>query len=97
MWSAAEKLPPAYRDAFRLLILTGARKQEISALRWDEYKDGTITLEGERTKTGKPHIIPLSSTARGQSWPQSSAGRSSNLRLPDRVAQRHHQLGRSRR
>ena len=64
VWSAAETLPPAYRDAFRMLILTGARKQEISALRWDELKDGTITLEGERTKTGKPHVIPLSAPAR---------------------------------
>ena len=64
VWSAAEALPPAYRDAFRMLVLTGARKQEISALRWDELKDGTITLEGERTKTGKPHVIPLSASAR---------------------------------
>ena len=64
VWNAAEQLPPAYRDAFRLLILTGARKQEISALRWDEYKNGEIVLEGDRTKTSKPHIIPLSSPAR---------------------------------
>jgi integrase len=64
VWNAAEELQPAYRDALRLLILTGARKQEIGELRWDELKDGTITLEGERTKTGVPHVIPLSSAAR---------------------------------
>jgi integrase len=64
VWNAAEGLQPAYRGAFRLLILTGARKQEIGELRWDELKDGTITLEGERTKNGVPHVIPLSSAAR---------------------------------
>jgi integrase len=64
LWSAAEKLKPYYRDALRLLLLTGARKQEISELRWDEIKDAAIHLEGERTKTGKAHLIPLSSPAR---------------------------------
>ena len=64
LWSASERLKPYYRDAFRLLLLTAARKQEISELRWDEIKDGAIHLEGERTKTGKPHLIPLSSAAR---------------------------------
>jgi integrase len=63
LWSASEKLRPYYRDAFRLLILTGARKQEISELRWDEIRDGAIHLDGERTKTGKAHLIPLSSAA----------------------------------
>jgi integrase len=64
VWEAAKKLSQSYRDAFCLLVLTGARKQEISSLRWDELKDGIITLEGERTKTGKAHVIPLSSPAR---------------------------------
>jgi integrase len=64
LWSASEKLKPYYRDALRVLLLTGARKQEISELRWGELKDGAIHLEGERTKTGKPHLIPLSSAAR---------------------------------
>jgi integrase len=64
LWSASENLKPYYRDAFRLLLVTGARKQEISELRWDEIRDGTIHLGGERTKTDKPHLIPLSSAAR---------------------------------
>jgi integrase len=64
IWEAADTLHPTYRDAFKLLILTGARKQEISELRWNEIVDGTITLEGDRTKTDTAHIIPLSSPAR---------------------------------
>jgi integrase len=67
VWAAADALTGAYRpyrDALRLLILTGARKNEITALRWDEVKDGAIHLEGTRTKNGKPHVIPLSTAAR---------------------------------
>jgi integrase len=64
LWSASDKLRPYYRDAFRLLLLTGARKQEISELRWDEIKDGAIHLAGARTKTDKSHLIPVSSAAR---------------------------------
>jgi integrase len=64
VWQAAEKLSPAYRDAFKLLVLTGARKQEISALKGEEIKDNEIVLEGERTKNGEPHHIPLSTAAK---------------------------------
>jgi integrase len=64
VWRAGTEIPAPYRDAVRLLILTGARLQEISSLRWDEIKDGAIHLEGERTKNTKAHIIPLSSPAR---------------------------------
>ena len=50
----------------RLLILTGARREEITQLTWSEAGDlDAIRLEGSRTKTGAPHIIPLSAPARG--------------------------------
>ena len=62
VWRADIRKP--YCDAVRLLILTGARREEIAALRWDEIKGGAIHLEGNRTKNGKPHIIPLSVPAR---------------------------------
>jgi integrase len=50
----------------RLLILTGQRKTEIAALERLEIDSGTtqIELPGERTKNGRPHIIPLSDQAR---------------------------------
>jgi integrase len=65
VWDKAEEqLLPSFRDALRLLVLTGARKAEISELRWDEIQGADIVLEGPRTKNGKPHIIPLSSVAR---------------------------------
>jgi integrase len=64
LWVASVKLQPAYRDAFRVLLLTGARKQEISELRWDEIEGDEAHLSGKRTKTGKDHIIPLTSLVR---------------------------------
>ena len=48
----------------RLLILTGARKEEVGRLRWDEVVDDHIKLTADRTKTGEPNDIPLSSAAR---------------------------------
>lgn len=47
----------------RMLILTGARREEITQLRWSEVTGNTIRLEGDRTKTGTPYIIPLSAAA----------------------------------
>jgi integrase len=52
-----------YGNVVRLLALTGARREEIAQLRWSEITNDQIALEGSRTKTGAPHIIPLSSAA----------------------------------
>jgi integrase len=50
--------------ATRLLILTGARREEITQLRWCEIEGDNIILAGSRTKTGNAHIVPLSAPAR---------------------------------
>jgi integrase len=63
VWNAAGKLGWPYGDAVRLLILTGARREEIGQLRWSEIKGEGITLEGARTKNGAPQTIPLSLAA----------------------------------
>jgi integrase len=49
----------------KLLILTGARREEIGGLRWSEVDldKALITLPGERTKNGKVQTIPLSPQA----------------------------------
>jgi integrase len=56
-----------YGRIVRLLLLTGCRRDEIGALRWSEIdlEARTITLPGERTKNGRPHVIPLSESAIG--------------------------------
>ena len=47
----------------KLLILTGARREEITQLRWAEVAGDTINLPGVRTKTGEARTIPLSGPA----------------------------------
>jgi integrase len=63
VWRAAEQMGWPYGQAFQILILTGARREEIGQLRWSEIEADQIRLSGERTKTGKPHMIPLSACA----------------------------------
>jgi integrase len=52
-----------YGPAVELLALTGARRDEIGELRWDEIVSNEIHLSGPRTKNGEPFIIPLSAPA----------------------------------
>ena len=49
----------------KLLILTGARRNEIGGLTWDEVSPTLplITLPPARTKNGREHLIPLSEPA----------------------------------
>jgi integrase len=37
---------------------------EIAGLRWDEIRGDQIVLEGDRTKNGEPHHVPLSPQAK---------------------------------
>ena len=61
VWQASTDWP--FGAIVRLLILTGARREEIGQLTWDEVQGDTIHLEGSRTKNGKAHLIPLSPPA----------------------------------
>jgi integrase len=66
-------------DIGKLLILTGCRNDEISALRWEEVDSDftVITLPASRTKGKRERVIPLSEPAaailkarpRIQGWP----------------------------
>ena len=51
--------------AIKLLILTGARRGEVAAMRWDEINldEGIWLLSSERTKNRQAHTIYLSSLA----------------------------------
>jgi integrase len=61
VWRASEKLGRPFAGFFRLLILSGQRREEIASLRWSEVNehDSLIELSGERYKTGVPHVTPL--------------------------------------
>lgn len=71
-WRDPEKPPQTGTDIFvtifKLLILTGQRREEVAGMRWDELKDlqgqaPAWEIPGERTKNRKPHIVPLSPQA----------------------------------
>ena len=63
VWRAAGELP-SFGSLVKLLILTGARREEIGQLKWSEIEGDTIKLSNGRTKTGVPQTIPLSHQAR---------------------------------
>ena len=60
VWKAAEGVPGS---VVKLLILTGARREEIAQLRWNEIQGDEIHLSNGRTKSGEARIIPLSGPA----------------------------------
>jgi integrase len=64
VWAATEQLGYPYGPAYQLLILTGARLDEIGSLRWAELNGGIVKLPGTRTKNKETHVIPLSAPAR---------------------------------
>jgi integrase len=57
-WKAAETASGATSALIKLLILSGARRNEMTELARDEIADA-IELPGERTKNGLPHTIPI--------------------------------------
>ena len=54
---------PVVKLAVEFVVLTGCRSGEARNATWDEIAGDTWTIPGERTKTGKPHRVPLSSKA----------------------------------
>lgn len=70
IWKALET--DTYGAIVKLLALTGQRENEIGSLRWSEIHEttnranqrtATIVLPSERTKNGRPHVVPLSAAA----------------------------------
>lgn len=64
-WRASRKMPYPFGPAFRLLALTGQRRDEVMEMEWSELdKAGRAwTIPGGRTKNGLPHLVPLSDAA----------------------------------
>jgi integrase len=62
LWMAIEKLPELPRAYFRVVLLTGARRNEVRGMAWSELDldAGLWRLPAERTKSGRPFEVPLS-------------------------------------
>ena len=71
LWAACELIGaspgqnsrPPWGAFVKLLLLTGARRNEIARLEDGELIGDMISLAGSRTKNGLPHDIPLSAMA----------------------------------
>ncbi len=65
VWRAADGAGHPFGPAVKLLILTGARREEVGAMTWDEVNLGEKiwTLPAGRSKNGVAHEIPLSDDA----------------------------------
>ena len=64
VWRAADTMGFPFGRCVQLLILTGARRSEISEMQWNEIEEDRISLSPERTKTATAHLIPLTSLAK---------------------------------
>ena len=65
VWRAADSMGYPFGPAVQLLILTGARREEVGAMRRGEVDLAaeTWTLPAARTKNNVEHVIPLSDAA----------------------------------
>ena len=63
IWDALDGAS-AYSAIVRILMLTGARANEIGALHWREIIGDKIVLPGSRTKNGREHAIPITAAVR---------------------------------
>ncbi|HEY8596438.1 MAG TPA: site-specific integrase [Devosiaceae bacterium] len=61
LWQACEEIGWPFGSATQLLILTGQRRSEVTAMHWREIDQAAKlwTLPRERVKTGKAHDVPL--------------------------------------
>lgn len=63
-WLACDKLGPPFGPMLQLLLLTGQRLREVAGMRHDELRDDDWHLPGTRTKNHRPHVVPLTASAR---------------------------------
>ncbi|MDH4981235.1 site-specific integrase [Hyphomicrobium sp. D-2] len=65
LWQAVDAEQPPFRQALKLLMLTGQRRTEVAGLVRPELSSDTRlwTLPGDRSKNGQEHLIPLTDAA----------------------------------
>ncbi len=64
LWQALDRISDPGRSYIRVLMLTGCRREEARAMRWQELDldAGLWTLPAERNTTGRAHEVPLTSS-----------------------------------
>jgi integrase len=66
LWHACDKVGEPFGQLLKLLLLTGCRLNEVAAMRLGELSEdrATWSLPSQRTKNGRPHVVPLPPLAR---------------------------------
>ncbi len=64
-WLAAERLGYPYGAFFKVLLLTGLRRDEVARMKWPELdlEQGIFKLPASRFKSQREHVHPLGSAA----------------------------------
>jgi integrase len=63
VWKTAEVFPSPWGQLVRFLLLTAARRTEVSAMTWGELSNGDWTIPAVRYKTNTEVTLPLSKAA----------------------------------
>ena len=64
-WQAASELSWPFENVFKVLLLSGQRREEVAGMRWREIDldAATWTIAKERCKNGKAHTVDFSPEA----------------------------------
>jgi integrase len=64
-WKGCGEIGYPFGPVFKLLAVTGQRREEVAGMRWSELDlvNRTWNIPGARTKNGRPHIVHLSDLA----------------------------------
>ena len=63
-WTATDKVGEPFGAALKLLLITGARLNEVSRMTRAELNDDMWSIPGTRTKNKRSHLVPLPPLAR---------------------------------
>jgi integrase len=63
LWSACAVVGEPFGSLVKLLLITGARLNEVAQMTTDELDGATWNIPGSRTKNHRPHTVPLPALA----------------------------------
>ena len=64
LWSGFDILGYPFGAVFKILLLTGQRKNEVAKMKWSEIEGDLWTLPGERAKNKVNNTVPISPLAK---------------------------------
>lgn len=62
-WHACDAVGPPFSSLFKLLCLTGQRREEVGGMRWIELEGSLWTIPASRVKNGREHTLLLPESA----------------------------------